>query len=150
MKEEQLFIKKVFKYAPNALNVLYALFLTQQALVGKTVTAFGPRSKGHWGGYNKPIPFIVGKIEPDKYSWMDLKQSDDKMIDYLGVNVFLQGYSTNSSYGMIYTDTTFKRSINTVLSQAIAPLKFDIDYTEQGMQGTTYVSMRLYVKKRII
>ena len=80
---------------------------------------------------------------------MDLEQSEpNERLDYLGVNVFLKNYTSHN--GLIYTDTEFLKNINAQIRQFVAPLKFDIDYTEQGMQGNTYVSMGLYVKKRII
>jgi hypothetical protein len=62
----------------------------------------------------------------------------------------LQAYFTeetwNDSYGLIYTDSAFLDCVHTALIKAGISIEAaeDVSYSEQGMQGDTYVSMDAY------
>jgi hypothetical protein len=62
----------------------------------------------------------------------------------------LQAYYTeetwNDSYGLIYTDSEFLHCVHTALIKAGISIEAaeDVCYSEQGMQGDTYVSMDAY------
>ena len=62
----------------------------------------------------------------------------------------LQAYFTeetwNDSYGLIYTDSAFLECVHTELIKAGISIEAaeDVCYSEQGMQGDTYVSMDAY------
>ena len=62
----------------------------------------------------------------------------------------LQAYFTddtwNDSYGLIYTDREFLACVHTALIKAGISIEAaeDVCYSEQGMQGDTYVSMDAY------
>jgi hypothetical protein len=70
--------------------------------------------------------------------------------DEEGCDGDLQAYYTeetwNDSYGLIYTDSAFLECVHTALIAAGISIEAaeDVCYSEQGMQGDTYVSMDAY------
>lgn len=57
--------------------------------------------------------------------------------DYRSLNVYLEDYDADQ-HGLIYTDTTFLKSLRHLLKKV--RIKADIDYSEQGAQGDDFVN----------
>lgn len=107
------------------------------------VTAF-TRRDGYWTDYDAVKMPTTYKVDvwwrADSYSISDAEWFELPYID-----VFVYDYNANrrldleATSGLIYTDGSFLRSINELARSKGFP--GTLDYTEQGMQGTDWVSM---------
>ena len=106
-------------------------------LKGEEVTAFGKTSKGLWGQSDEPKTF---KIEKVVLHYLD----DEEPVGT--IDVHLQGYKAKDN-GLIYTDKAFMKSFKDLLKQKgfFSKLKY-VEYSEQGMQGATFVNMDVEFK----
>lgn len=105
-------------------SLAFELMLIKK-LLGQTVKAFGPKSKGYWGRSEKIHTYKINDIviEPEK--------------DYDNYRIYLENYDADSD-PLIYTDETFENNIIKLLKGL-----GETEYTEQGMQGRNYVSMTI-------
>ena len=79
------------------------------------------------------------------------KQDLNKFISFLNgeLRVYFDRKDWNiRKHGFIYTDPMFLRELQSLLKRRGLTGISGVDYTEQGMQGTTYVS--LYVGQRFV
>lgn len=93
-------------------------------LIGQTVKAFGPKSKGYWGRSKKILAYKINDIV--------MEEGDN----YDNYRVYLENYVDKDP--LIYTDETFENNIIKLLKDL-----GETEYTEQGMQGRNYVSMSI-------
>jgi hypothetical protein len=100
-------------------------------LIGRQIHAFGPKGRGLWGSNSTEVAYTIKKTKIEYYD------SEYRSID---IRIYLNGY-TASKYGLIYTDEVFEKEIKTMMSG------FKVEYTEQGMQGSNYVSLNVTLKK---
>jgi hypothetical protein len=119
-----------------------------EQLKGVTLKAFGKGGHGLWGSSDEVKEYKIASMTSQWSYVFDspwLKSKEPHVITY--VNVALEKYRTASN-GLIYTDETFLRNIK----KEIKKLDFggEIDYTEQGMQGETYVSMSIIYPMEVI
>jgi hypothetical protein len=133
----------------NAQEVVNAL---SHALVGKKITAFGPKGKGLWGEHPEVqsyrIKKVVGHLMKDEHE------------NYGNIDIYLDGYSAHGSKvkdkyghtaivgGLIYTDKTFITHLKQLLA-GVHAMEFvkSLGYSEQGMQGNNYVNLDIEFKK---
>lgn len=94
-------------------------------LVGQKITAFGTQSHGYWGSHPQEISYKIKDINCD---FADA---------YHSLNLYLHDYDADQ-YGLIYTDTTFLKSLRHLLKKF--RIKAKIDYSEQGAQGDDFVN----------
>ncbi len=127
--------------------------LLTEKLEGKQIKAFGPHGHGLWGGADEVKPFTIKGIQ---FEYVDTFENHDVSAKerrenpelYSCVRVSLDKYRSDNSYGMLYTDETFEKYIQKEIDKL--GFKGSIGYTEQGMQGTTYVSMSLIMPVDVI
>lgn len=149
--EEDLYYNEPLKALLKVRMKEFCKLLTEK-LEGKEVKAFGPKGQGLWGGSDTVKPFAIKSIQ---FEYVDTFENHDRTLKerrenpelYSCVRVSLDKYRSDSC-GLIYTDETFEKNIQ----KEIKKLGFngEIDYTEQGMQGTTYVSMSLIMPVDVI
>lgn len=102
---------------------------------GKIIHAFGKDYDSYWGYHESPIPFKIKKIEC----------GDDEGLDFVYVEVYVSPNQYKT--GFIYTSKRFLRNINRELRLGGF---VKLDYTEQGMQDTDYVSMCFKTPKKLL
>lgn len=107
---------------------LSTLIAKLEKLVGQKVTAFGPKSYGIWGSHTQERVFEIRDVGSDEIG-------DG---DYHSLNIYLKDYDADE-YGLIYTDPTFLESLRHLLKKV--RIKADIDYSEQGAQGSDFVNL---------
>lgn len=73
----------------------------------------------------------------------DYYNEDYEDFDVVDIYVLPKGYNAKliDSIGLIYTDDTFKFGVQKLLEDAGIPGANQVGYTEQGIQGSNYVSM---------
>jgi hypothetical protein len=103
----------------------------KQIIVGKTIPAFGIDSVGYWGSSNKIINYKVLNIE--------CRYQDD---NFYSINLILEGYN-EAKTGMIYTDPRFRDKLKKIFKGT----KFEVEYSEQGLQPDNKVNLDVSVKE---
>lgn len=116
----------------------YLQYKLNKDLAGNIVKAFGIDSGGFWGSYDQELEFKISEIEVDDILIDDLYLKKPKL--FASVNVILENYNPDLKYGLIYTDPKFIKSFKKLVkSKGYNPK--DFDYSEQGMQGYSYVNL---------
>jgi hypothetical protein len=115
-------------------------------LKGEKVEAYGKASHGFWGGSDEKQIYKISEVKLERGA-KDQIEDEDEQYSYVDIRVYLDGY--NQQFGLIYTDPKFLKSIRTVLKDKGYERPNDLDYTEQGMQGSKYVSMSMNFPKDI-
>ncbi len=119
---------------------------------GTPVEAFGHRSRGIWGqdddihSYNiKGIAFEYADVFSNPRKSAKYRRENPEV--YSVIRVSLDKYNTDKD-PLIYTDSNFLKHMKGLMDDL--GFKGEIDYTEQGMQGKTYVSMSLIFPMDVI
>ena len=140
--------------APEPTNPKEVVDALSHALVGKKITAFGPGGKGLWGDHPEVQTYRIKRIVPHLY------KEDGEYQDWGNIDIYLDGYhhagikgkdakgNVTILGGLIYTDKTFEKHLKDLL-RTVPAMKFvkSLGYSEQGMQGNTYVNLDIDFKK---
>ncbi len=124
-----------------------------KALVGKKITAFGPKGSGLWGDHPEVQTYRIKRIVAHLS-----KDAEDS--DWGNIDVYLDGYHAGGVKGkdakgnhtilggMIYTDKTFEKHLKELLA-GVPAMKYvkSLGYSEQGMQGRNFVNLDIDFKK---
>src|SRR5271167_3715880 len=124
------------------------------ALVGKKITAFGPKGGGLWGDHPEVqtyrIKRIVAHLTPGDRAGDDWGNIDIYLDGYHGGGVKGKDAKGNHTIlgGLIYTDKTFEKHLKDLLA-GVPAMKYvkSLGYSEQGMQGSKFVNMDIDFKK---
>lgn len=85
---------------------------------------------GYWSHYQRPVKLVkltIGYINDEE--------------DFGELRVFFDTETwDNREHGLIYTDNLFLTELRQFLDSVGLP-GYDVDYSEQGMQGRNYVSL---------
>jgi hypothetical protein len=125
-----------------------------KALVGKKITAFGPKGGGLWGDHPEVqtyrIKRIVAHLSPGDRAGDDWGNFDIYLDGYHGGGVKGKDAKGNHTIlgGLIYTDKTFEKHLKELLA-GVPAMKYvkSIGYSEQGMQGSKYVNFDIDFKR---
>ena len=120
------------QHKKEVIKALFSQPIIKELLVGKTVLVYGPGSDGSWGTNEKTLSFKISKVT---FEYFDASA----IIEYgtLDFEIYLAGYNANK-HGLIYTDEKFIKCIQGLLEKL-----GKVEYTEQEMQGQTYVSVEI-------
>lgn len=129
----------------------YLQYKLNKDLAGNIVKAFGVDSEGFWGYCDQEVEFKISEIGIDYISTDDLYLKKPKL--FAGINVFLENYNPNLKYGLIYTDPKFIKTFKKLVKLKGYNSK-DFNYSEQGMQGDSYVNLdadlKSYLDKKFL
>jgi hypothetical protein len=126
-----------------------------KCLVGKKITAFGPKGRGLWGDHHEVQTYRIKRIVAH------IGPMDDGEPEWGNIDIYLDGYHAGGKKGkdakgndtilggLIYTDKTFEAHLKELLRgcSAMRYIK-DIGYSEQGMQGKNYVNLDIDFNKK--
>src|SRR5271154_5170783 len=123
-------------------------------LVGKKITAFGPKGGGLWGDHPEVqtyrIKRIVAHLTPGDRAGDDWGNIDIYLDGYHGGGVKGKDAKGNHTIlgGLIYTDKTFEKHLKDLLA-GVPAMKYvkSLGYSEQGMQGSKFVNMDIDFKR---
>jgi hypothetical protein len=146
--------KTIVEAAPDPTNPQEVVDAISKALVGKEITAFGPKGKGLWGDHHEVQKYRIKRVAAH------LNHEDGEYENWGNLDVYLDGYHAGGKKGkddkgnetilggMIYTDKTFMKHLKDIL-HTVPAMKFvkDLGYSEQGMQGRNCVNLDITFKK---
>jgi len=122
--------------------------LTTITLKPKTPMICSTKGDGHWSSEERAV--ITPKIQME----MDMGEVEE-LTPCEGPQMFIhiKAYFTkktwrNDDHGLIYTDSKWLKDFRKQFTNQFPTLAWmvkGIDYTEQGMQGSNYVSLSLYL-----
>lgn len=138
LKEMVTLVKEldVVEFANKATKML------NKQLKGKKVNAFGPKGKGLWGVATDVKTFKIKNVTVN-YVDDDLLQYPKKKDIFASIDIELDGYEEKDN-GLIYTDKVFINDIKKLFRDT--KLGISVNYSEQGMQGDTFVNLDARLK----